>query len=248
MGARTDTLQWGQISCSLVYLLLSIGSLEQFWNVIALKLRASFSARRSSLPFFYNGCLVLHGLYQAIISTVQQYPPTNNYTLHLHDQITATIHDPNLQQYNSTTPHYHRYSTVQPRTYHIHDSNLQQYLNNSTVPYIHRSAPISHTFLTALRSTIAARDLYCTPGTSINCPDISTLYRRYIFFYAASTASDMFMRDTYIRNVTERQFIWRSPSAARTRTIGTRCFCFLFLFCFVFVLFCFHGRFKQGLK
>ena len=182
MEARTDTLQWGRISCSLLYLLLSIGSLEQFWNVITLELRASFSARRSSLPFYFNGCLVSHGLYQAIISTVQQYPPTNNYTLHLHDHITATIHDPNLQQYNSTTPHYHRYSTVQPRTYHIHDSNLQRYLNNSTVPCIHQSAPIRHTFLTALRSTLAARDLYCTPGTSINCLEISTLYRRYIYF------------------------------------------------------------------
>ena len=52
MGARTDTLQWGQISCSLLYLLLSIGSLKQFWNVITLELRASFSGRRSSLPFF----------------------------------------------------------------------------------------------------------------------------------------------------------------------------------------------------
>ena len=30
-----------------------------------------------SFVFFY-GCLVSHGLYQAIISTVQQYPPTNN--------------------------------------------------------------------------------------------------------------------------------------------------------------------------
>ena len=96
---------------------------------------------------FFNGCLVSHGLCQAIISTVQQYPPTNNYTLHLHDHITTTIHDP----------------------------NLQQYLYNSTVPYIHRSAPISHTFLPALRSTLAARDLYCTPGTSMNCTDISTL-------------------------------------------------------------------------
>ena len=47
---------------------------------------------------FFNGCLVSHGLYQAIISTVQQYPPTNNYTLHLHDHLTTTIHDLNLQQ------------------------------------------------------------------------------------------------------------------------------------------------------
>ena len=109
---------------------------------------------------FFNGCLVSHGLYQAIISTVQQYPPTNNCTLHLHDYITTTINDLNLQQ-----------------------------LNNSTVSYSHRSAPKSHTFLTALRSILAARNLYCTPGTSINCPDISTLYRRYIYFYAASTAS-----------------------------------------------------------
>ena len=98
MGARTDTLQWGQISCSLLYLPLSIGSLEQFWNVITLELRASFSARKSSFSFFFNGCLVSHGLYQAIISTVQQYPPTNNCTLHLHDHITSTIHDLNLQQ------------------------------------------------------------------------------------------------------------------------------------------------------
>ena len=30
MGAQTDTLQWGQISCSLLYLLRSIESLEQF--------------------------------------------------------------------------------------------------------------------------------------------------------------------------------------------------------------------------
>ena len=63
MGARMDTFQWGQISCSLLYLLLSIGSLEQFWNVITLELRASFSGRRSSLPFFFNVCLVSHGLY-----------------------------------------------------------------------------------------------------------------------------------------------------------------------------------------
>ena len=30
MGDQTDTLQWGQISCSLLYLLRSIGPLEQF--------------------------------------------------------------------------------------------------------------------------------------------------------------------------------------------------------------------------
>ena len=26
--------------------------------------------------------------------------------------------------------------------------------------------------------------------------------------------------------------VWRSPSTARTRTIGTKCFCFVFVFCF----------------
>ena len=67
------------------------------WNAITLELRASVLARKSSLSFFFNGCLVSHGLYQAIISTVKQYPPTNNYTLHLHDHITTTIHDLNLQ-------------------------------------------------------------------------------------------------------------------------------------------------------
>ena len=114
---------------------------------------------------FLNGCLVSHGLYQATISTVQQYPPTNNYTLHLHDQIT-TIQDSNVPQYHTATidtvvQYSHAHNT-------IHVSSLQQ--------YIHRSAPISHTFLPALRSTLAARDMYCTPGTSMNCTDISTLY------------------------------------------------------------------------
>ena len=34
---------------------------------------------------------------------------------------------------------------------------------------------------------------------------------------------------TYIMNVTDRQFFWRSPSTART---STKCFCFCFL-CFL---------------
>ena len=42
----------GGILRSLLYLLLSIGSREKFWNVITLELRASFSGRRSSRPFF----------------------------------------------------------------------------------------------------------------------------------------------------------------------------------------------------
>ena len=42
--------------------LLSIGSLEQFWNAITLELRASLLA--GGLHFrFFNVCLVLHGLY-----------------------------------------------------------------------------------------------------------------------------------------------------------------------------------------
>ena len=53
----------GGIFRSLLYLLLSIGSLEQFWIVITLELRASFSDRRSSRPFFLNVFLVSHGLY-----------------------------------------------------------------------------------------------------------------------------------------------------------------------------------------
>ena len=87
----------------------------------------------------------------------------------------------NTKTNNSTTVPLYMTSTynsktaVQYRMTPIYNSTL------TTVQYIHRSAPISHTCLTALRSTFAARDLYCTPGTSINCPNISTLYRRYIF-------------------------------------------------------------------
>ena len=42
--------------------LLSVGSLEQFWNAITLELRASWLAGGLHFLFFY-GCLVLHGLY-----------------------------------------------------------------------------------------------------------------------------------------------------------------------------------------
>ena len=117
---------------------------------------------------------------------------------------------------------------------------------NSTLPYIHRSAPKSHTFLTALRSTLAARDLYCTPGTSINCPDISTLCRRYIYFlcgiYSIRTSMVTccdyiyILWDTYIMNDTERPFFGeaRAPQGQGLSALS------------VFVLFCvffsFHGR------
>ena len=50
--ARTDPHQWRQISCSLFYLLLSVGSLEHFWNVITLELRASFLAGGLHFRFF----------------------------------------------------------------------------------------------------------------------------------------------------------------------------------------------------
>ena len=53
------------------------------------------------------------------------------------------------------------------------------------------------------------------------------LLRLYIYIYIY-----FFCGDTYITNVTERQLFWRSPSAAITRTIGTKCFAFCFLFCF----------------
>ena len=155
--------------------------------------------------------------------------------------------------YNSTTvPHRTTIDTVQYSHAHttIHDSNLQQYLYNSIVPYIHRSAPISHTFLPALRSTFAARDLYCTPGTSMNCTDVSTLYFLcspiYIIRTSTATCCDYIFLcgDTYIMNVTERQIgFWRSPRVTRTRTISNAfVFCF-FVFCFFFTDVC-----KQGLK
>ena len=63
-----------------------------------------------------------------------------------------------------------------------HDSNLQQHLNNSTVSYIHRSAPISYTCLTPCEAPCCARSVLYTRYPHKNCTDISTLYRRYIVF------------------------------------------------------------------
>ena len=95
MGARTDTLQLGQISCSLLYLLLSIGSLEQFWNVITLELRASFFGRRSSFPSFFK---CLFGFAWFVLS-YNKYPPTSAPPLYM------------TPIYNST------FTTVQYRTF-----------------------------------------------------------------------------------------------------------------------------------
>ena len=123
-----------------------------------------------------------------------------------------------ISTYNSKT-------AVQYRMTPIYSSTL------TTVQYrtFTESAPISHTCLTALRSTFAARDLYCTPGTSINCPGISTLYRRHIFLcgiYSIRTSMvtccDYIYNlcgHTYIMNVTDWHCFWRSPSTARIRTI-----------------------------
>ena len=56
MGAQTDTLQWGQISCSLLYLLRSIGSLEQFGT----------RSRSSYEPAFWPGSLLFRFFFMIV--------------------------------------------------------------------------------------------------------------------------------------------------------------------------------------
>ena len=81
----------------------------------------------------------------------------------------------------------------------------------------------------------------------LNCSGVSTLYRQYIYFFMRHLQHQdidghllrlyIFIYvgiHTYIMNITERQMFRRSPSAARTRTFGTKCFCFSF---FVFLFF-----------
>ena len=86
--------------------------------------------------------------------------------------------------------------------------------------YIHRSAPMNHTFLPASRSTLLARDPHFPPGMPFKLLGyIYSIPTIYIYIYAASTASGhrwspaatiyiFLCGDTYIMNVTERQMFW----------------------------------------
>ena len=83
MGAQTNTLQWGQISCSLLYLLRSIGSLEQFGT------RSRSSYERACwigdfrFVFVFRFCFLMF-VYQAKIIQYCFYhkPPKNSTVLH----------------------------------------------------------------------------------------------------------------------------------------------------------------------
>ena len=180
MGAQTDTLQWRQISCSSLYLLRSIGSLEQFGT----RSRSSYERACCIEDLRFVFVSVFSYLYTKLKNNTVLLIQYCSYHLPL-KTVPYCSYPTNtkIKQYNSTTIHDLIYNSKTAVQCHM------TLIFNSTVSYINRSAPKSHTFLTALRSTLAAQDLYCTPGTSINCPDVSTLYRRYIFFYAASTAS-----------------------------------------------------------
>ena len=123
-----------------------------------------------------------------------------------------------------------------------HGSNLQQHFNNSKVPYIHRSAPIRYTCLTPCEAPCCARSVLYTRYPHKNCPGISTLYRRYIFFMRHLQHQDIdghllrlyiiFMRRRLYHERHGTANVWRSPSTTRTRAIGTKCFCFVFVFVF----------------
>ena len=83
MGAQTDTLQWGQISCSLLHLLRSIGSLEQFRTRSRSSyeraywigdFRFVFVFRFSFLMFVYQAKIIQYCFYHK--------PPKNSTVLH----------------------------------------------------------------------------------------------------------------------------------------------------------------------
>ena len=82
MGAQTDTLQWGQISCSLLYLLRSIGSLQQFGT----RSRSSYerACRIGDFRFVFAFRFRFLIVYQAKIIQYCFYhkPPKNSTVLH----------------------------------------------------------------------------------------------------------------------------------------------------------------------
>ena len=175
IGAQTDTLQWRQISCSPLYLLRSIGSLEQFGT----RSRSSYERACWIGDFRFVFVFVFSCLYTKLQNNTVLLIQYCSYHLPL-KTVPYCSYPTKTKINNSTTVPLYMTSTYNSKTavqYHMTP------IFNSTVSYIHRSVPKSHTFLTALRNTLAARDLYCTPGTSINCPDISTLYRRYIYIF-----------------------------------------------------------------
>ena len=133
-----------------------------------------------------------------------------------------------------------------------------------TVQCIHRSAPLSHTFLPALRSTLlarypystqVARELYGYIYTIISALRGATRHWAYILMQSYLQHQDIdghllrlyiyiyiFCGDTYIRNVTERQFL-AQPERRKDKD-HQQCFRFLFfVFCFFFTVI-----WEQGLK
>ena len=90
MGAQTDTLQWGHISCLLLYLLRSIGSLEQF------RTRSRSSYERAcwigDVRFIFVFCFCfLMFVYQAkIIQYFFYHKPQKNSTV-LHSPLPRQI-------------------------------------------------------------------------------------------------------------------------------------------------------------
>ena len=195
-------------------MLLSVGPLEQFLNAITLELRASLLAGGLRFHFFLC-CLVVHGLYRT--TTIQKSPFKT------------------VLSYN-----------YPPRV------EIVQYIRRYYCPF----------FLPALRSTLLARDPYSTQVahelhgyiyTMILALRGATRHWGYILMQSYLQHQDIdghllrlyicffFSGDTYIRNVTERQFL-AQPECRKDKDHQQRfrfCFCALFLF---------HGRLETRIK
>ena len=133
----------------------------------------------------------------------------------------------------------------------IHDPKLQQYQYHTALPskqYSTYTVTIaSFSCLPPSRSTLFARDPHFPLGMPFKLLGyIYTIPTIYIFLYGTyiiRTSTVIRSDDIYIyfyaviSTSSERHgtaMFWRSPSAARTRTIGTKSFCFLFLVLFYF--------------
>ena len=150
MGVQTDTLQWRHISCSLY---IYYGASDRSGN-FGTRSRSSYERACWIGDFRFVFVFVFSGLYTKLKNNTVLLIQYCSY--HLPPKTVPYCSYPiNTKINNSTTVPLYMTSTynsktaVQYRMTPIYNSTL----TTSTVPYIHRSAPISHTCLTALRST-----------------------------------------------------------------------------------------------
>ena len=214
MGAQTDTLQWGQISSSLLYLLRGIGSLEQFGT------RSRSSSERAYWIGDVRSVFVFCFCFPMFVYQVKTVP-------HIPLYMTSTYNSKTAVQYRMTPIYNSTLTTAQYRTFTIR--SYKPYL----LDYLAKH-------LCCARSVLHTRYLHKLPGYIDTIPTIyifmrhlqhqdieGHLLRLYIYF----------MRGYLHHERHGTAIVLAKPEHRKDKDYPLSVF--VFVFC---VFFSFHGR------